>query len=71
MINMRTEEIIKEALSFSPGEKAKMIEALLSSMDRPDSEIDALWSIEADARLDSYKNGKTVPIPFDKVFPPQ
>lgn len=66
---MSTEEIIKEALSLSPAEKARMIEALLNSMDKPDPEIEALWNKEAEARLDAYKSGRTQAVPLDKVFP--
>jgi len=68
---MITEDIIEEALLSSPDAKAKMIEALLSGMGKPDPELDAIWGIEAEIRLDAYKNRKTKPIPFDQVFPGQ
>lgn len=66
---MSTEDIIKEAVTFSPSEKALIIEALLNSMDKPDPEIDAIWSKEAEARLDAYREGNTKAVPLDKVFP--
>jgi hypothetical protein len=38
------ENIIKEALALSPSEKVQLIDQLLSSLDKPDKEIDLLWA---------------------------
>ncbi|MFP4310297.1 MAG: addiction module protein [Desulfococcaceae bacterium] len=39
-----TERILKEAAALGPAEKARLIDQLISSLDRPDAEIDRLWA---------------------------
>ncbi|MGD9063984.1 MAG: addiction module protein [Desulfobacterales bacterium] len=51
-------EILKDALNLRPAEKAELIDKLLSSLDNPDKEIDALWAKEAEARIEAYDQGK-------------
>ncbi len=53
-----TKEIIKDALSLKPVEKAKLVEQVLSSLDKSDREIDELWAKEAESRVDAYDKGK-------------
>lgn len=63
-----TESIFKEALSLSPSEKAQLIDKLISTLDRPDKEIDELWSKEAEDRIDAYDQGKIKAISLEKVL---
>jgi len=60
--------MIKEALSLSPKEKSQIIEALLLSLDQPDSKIEDIWNKEVDRRLDAIENGSTKTIPYNEVF---
>ncbi len=53
-----TKEIIKEALSLKPVEKAKLVDQVLSSLDNSDIEIDELWAKEAESRIDAYDKDK-------------
>ena len=41
-------QILKEALNLTPAEKAKLIDKLLSSLDKTDKEHDELWAREAE-----------------------
>ena len=65
---MSTKNLIKEALTLSPKEKSQFIEALLMSLDEPDSKIEKIWNIEIDKRLDAIEDGSTITIPYDKIF---
>jgi hypothetical protein len=47
-------EILKEALTLKPAQKAELIDKLLSSLDMTDKEIDELWAKEAEDRIDVY-----------------
>jgi Putative addiction module component len=49
-----TDNIFKEALTLKPSEKAQLIDKLISSLDKPDKEIDELWAKEAEDRIDAY-----------------
>ncbi len=50
-------EILKDALNLRPVEKAELIDKLLSSLDQPDKDIDALWAKEAEDRIEAYEKG--------------
>ena len=46
-----TDNILKEALTLSRSEKAQLIDKLISSLDKPDKEIDELWANEAEDKF--------------------
>ena len=53
------EEILRAALSLSPGERAMLADHLLSSLDGPNQkEIDAAWAEEAQRRAREIAEGK-------------
>jgi putative addiction module component (TIGR02574 family) len=60
--------ILNRALELSASERADVAERLLFSLDSPDSNIDAIWAKEADARVDAYENGKVESISAEEVF---
>ena len=60
--------ILKEALTLSPSEKAQLIDKLISTLDKPDKEIDELWAKEAEDRIDSYDHGRIKAISLEKVL---
>ena len=65
----RGTEILNEALSLPPGERAEIAERLLSSLDIPDRQrIDALWAGEAEGRLDAYERDEIKAISAEHVF---
>ncbi|MFB3884705.1 MAG: addiction module protein [Thermodesulfobacteriota bacterium] len=63
-----TTKILKEALTLKPAEKAELIDRLLSSLDKPDAEIDELWAKEAESRIDAYERGEIKAVGLDKVL---
>jgi len=63
-----TENILKEALTLKPSEKAQLIDKLISSLDKSDKEIDELWAREAEDRIDAYDQGKIKAISLEKVL---
>jgi len=63
-----TDNIIKEALTLSSSEKAQLIDKLLSSLDKPDKEIDKLWAEEAEDRIDAFDQGRIKAISLEKVL---
>jgi len=50
--------ILEEVMGLSPAEKAKLVTSLLTSLDEPDAEIDALWQKESEERVNAYKRGE-------------
>lgn len=63
-----TDEILKEALALRPAQKAELIDILLSSLDKPDKEIDQRWAREAEDRIDAYERGDLKAVTLEKVL---
>ena len=65
---LSTKELISEALQLKPAEKSIVIEALINSLDMPNPEIAEEWAIEAEKRLQAYKEGRLETISFEDMF---
>ncbi len=63
-----TNKILEEALTLKPAEKAELIDRLISSLDKPDTEIDELWAKEAENRIDAYERGEIKAVGLEKVL---
>ncbi len=61
-------DILKEAILLEPTEKAKLVDHLITSLDKPDKELDKLWAEEAESRLDAYKQGKLKSVLLGEVL---
>lgn len=61
------ERIEAEALKLSRRERARLAEALISSLDE-DSEIEEAWRQEIVRRLEELRDGSVSTIPSDEVF---
>jgi hypothetical protein len=44
------------------------VEKLLFSLDSPDTNIDAIWAKEADARIEAYDRGEIETVSATEVF---
>ena len=62
------DKILYDALNLSPAERAALVEELLSSLDKPEPEIDELWAKEAEARIDAAERGEVKSVPASQVF---
>ncbi len=65
---MSSKELLKEALRLKPQEKFSIIEGLLKSLDEPDKEIDEIWAIEAEKRLNAYRSVGLKGIAMEEIF---
>jgi putative addiction module component (TIGR02574 family) len=63
-----TNDLLKKALSISPGERIELIEQILNSLDRLDEAIDKLWADEAERRLEDYRSGKMESVSMEDVM---
>lgn len=55
-------------MKLSPAERFSVIDELLHSLDRVDSELDRIWIEEAERRLQAYRSGKIKGIPAKDVI---
>jgi len=65
---MLEQQILKEALTLAPKNRASLVEKLLASLDQPDKAIDELWVMEAKSRIDAYETGNLKAISAEQVF---
>jgi putative addiction module component (TIGR02574 family) len=63
-----TDNIFEEPLTLRPSEKAQLIDKLISSLDKPDKEIDELWAKETEDRIDAYDQEKIKAISLEKLL---
>lgn len=68
MMTENAEKLFREAMNLPSAERAALIEELLSSLDKPDPELDKLWAKEAEDRLRAYRSGELEAVPAEKVF---
>lgn len=62
------DKVLKDALTLKPTEKAELIDKLLSSLDKPDLELEAVWAKEAESRIDAYELGAIKAVALEKVL---
>lgn len=63
-----TESLLQEALQLPANERAALVESLITSLDKPDTELDALWLKEAENRMAAYRAGTIGAVDADVVF---
>jgi putative addiction module component (TIGR02574 family) len=62
------EKLFQDAMGLPVTERAVLIQELMSSLDRPDKEVDELWAQEAEDRLRAFRAGELGAISADEVF---
>ena len=67
-MSVETQEILDRALGLPAVEKARIVDELLSSLDRPDEVIDALWRKEVEDRIKAYNAGTLKSVSLDEVL---
>jgi len=63
-----TEELLEQAKTLPPAEQLELIEALRDELDKPDKDVDAAWTAEAQDRLAAYRKGEIRAIPLEEVL---
>ncbi len=62
------DDILKELLTLSPGDRAHLAEHLLESLEPRNEKILHLWAEEAERRIDAYECGDLLAVPAEEVF---
>ena len=65
---MNTRDIIDEAYSLPVEERVRLVDSLLQSLNKPETEIDKKWTAAARRRLHELQNGSVKTIPGKEVF---
>jgi len=65
---IKTKELFDEAVSLPVEIRTQLIDKLLHSIHPVQKEIDELWVLEAEKRVEEIRSGKVKTIPGDEVF---
>lgn len=67
-MNTTSQAIIEQAKQLTALEKIELVDALLASVDKPDTEIDKQWAAEAEDRLAAYRRGEIMALDLNQVL---
>lgn len=62
------DKIEEEIRGLPDVEKLRLVDAILSDLDKPDPEIDRVWAEEARKRWAAYKAGKVPTVSYESVM---
>ena len=70
MIGMSTtaEKLVSEIRDLPDSEKLRLVDAILSELDKPDPELDRVWANEARKRWAAYKEGRIPTVSYEEVM---
>ena len=62
------EELVTKIRELPDTEKLKLVDLILTQLDKPDPELDKIWAAEAAKRWTAYKEGRLKSIPYGEVM---
>ena len=63
-----TDRLISEIRALPDEEKLRVLEAILTDLNRSDSDIDHVWAVEARKRWVSYKAGRLPTVSYEELM---
>ena len=63
-----SQELYQQANQLPPLEKLRLAELLLTDLDIPDPNIDAIWRDEAQKRWQAYQVGELKTVSYDAIM---
>ena len=62
------DKLVSEIRALPDEEKLRVLDALLTDLDKPDYEIDHVWAEEARARWIAYKAGELETVAYEELM---
>jgi len=60
-------KLAEKAVALSPPERIQLVEAVLSSLDRIDVEIEKRWVAESEERYEAYRRGEIGTVDWEEI----
>ena len=67
-MDKRVEKIAEDVLALQDVDKLRLLDTILSDLDKPDPEIDQVWAEEARKRWAAYQAGKVPTVSYESVM---
>ena len=64
----RGDRLVSEIRALPDEEKLRVLDAILTELDKPDREIDHVWAVEARKRWESYKAGRLATVSYEELM---
>lgn len=61
-------QVEQMAMRLSAVEKARLVDRLIASLDRPDGKTDELWKKEVEDRIEAYRAGRMKSVSLGEVL---
>ena len=62
---MQADKLVTEIRALPDEEKLRVLDAILTDLDKPDQEIDQVWAEEARKRWNNYKAGHLQTVSYE------
>jgi putative addiction module component (TIGR02574 family) len=67
-MSTNADKLVSEIRDLPDSEKLRLVDAILSDLDKPDPEIDRIWANEARKRWAAYKEGRIPTVSYEEVM---
>jgi len=64
----QADKLVSEIRALSEEEKLRLLDFILTDLNKPDPDIDHIWADEARERWAAYKAGRLSTIPYEDVM---
>ncbi len=62
------EKLVSEIRTLPDEEKLRLLDAILTDLDKPNPEIDRIWANEARQRWAAYKDGRLPTVSYEELM---
>ena len=62
------DKLVSQIRDLPDTEKLRLVDAILTELDKPDPEIDRIWAEEARKRWIAYKAGRISTVSYEEVM---
>ncbi len=64
----QADKLVSEIRALPEEEKIRLLDAILTDLDKPDPEIDHVWAAEARKRWLAYKAGRLSSVSYEELM---
>jgi len=64
----QADKLVSEIRALPDEEKLRVLDAILTDLDKPDQEIDQVWAEEARKRWSNYKAGRLQTVSYEDLM---
>ena len=67
-MSTQADRLVSEIQALPAEDKIRVLDAILTDLDKPDHEIDHVWAVEARKRWASYKAGQLQTVSYEELM---